>query len=179
MFLNFIPRCEDDPTFWASVGWYGVLVVCTWMAIVYLRLGLRSVEWLFSRDRTDWVALWTKLFFAPFGSGHLYLLNGENEVLRSERACLVVLADEEGVNGSAYLVPRCELIQNGRITYHRCRPKKHTYAPTIVLVNGKQPVHRDLVGYHTGNFIFSARPIASGLLAALRQKDTKAEAALP
>ncbi len=179
MFLNFLPRCEDDPMFWASVGWYGVLVILTWMALAYLRLCLRSIGWLLSRDRTDWVVLWTKLFFAPFGSGYLYLLNGENKVVCSERACLVVLADEEGRGSSAYLVPRHEGIQNGRITFHRCRPEKREYGSNIVLVNGKPPVHWDLVGYHYGNFIFSPRPIASGLLAALRQKDTKAGAALP
>ena len=179
MFFSFIPSGEDEQALLASVGAYGVLLICACVVLVHLWLGYRSVVWLVHRDRTDWVALWTKLFIAPLGSGYLYLLNGENEVLRSERACLVVLADEESLGGSAYLVPRCEQIQSGRITFHRCQPEQYEYGRDIVLVNGKPPVHWDLVGCHSGNFIFSPRPIATGLLAALRQKDSKADAALP
>src|SRR5437879_1847996 len=108
MFFNFVPPCED-PVFWASVGWYGFLLVCTWAALFYLRLGFRSIGWLVSRDRTDWVVLWTK-FLEPFGSGYLYLLNDNDEVIRSEIALLVVLADDKGWGSSAFLVPRCERI---------------------------------------------------------------------
>src|SRR5262249_47694786 len=129
--------------------------------------------WLASRDRSDWVTLVTNLFFAPFRSGYLYLLDGDNRVIRSERACLVVMAGEEGMGGSAYLVPTCEQVQSGRITYHRCRPTKYTYPPNITSVNGQPPAHRNVVGCHAGRFIFSPRPVAAGLLAALRRDQGK------
>ena len=176
MFFNFIPHCEDDPMLWACVGWYGFLLVSTWAALIYLRLGFRSIRWLLSRDRSDWVVLWTK-FLAPFGAGYLYLLSDENEVIRSELAMFVVLADDKGWGFAAFLVPRCEQVRNGQITFHRCRPIKCDFGPNTLSVNGMPPVHWDAVGSHCGNFIFSPRPIASGLLAALRQKDTKAEVA--
>jgi hypothetical protein len=38
-------------------------------------------------------------------------------------------------------------------------------------VNGKPPVHLDLVGYHSGNFIFSRRRICRSLLAALKRDE--------
>jgi hypothetical protein len=173
MFLNFIPACEDDPTFWATAGWYGFLVICAWAAFLALRLGCRTVGWLASRDQSDWVALVTKLFLAPFGSGYLYLFNGNNQVIFAERACLVVMADEERMGGSAFLAPRCEWIQAGRITFHCCRPETHAYLPGTVAVDGKPTAHRDVVGYHAGSFIFSPRPIAAGLLAALRRNQPK------
>jgi hypothetical protein len=169
MFLQFIPDGGDDQTYWATAGWYGFLVVCAWTALIALRLACRWVGWLARRDRSDWVTLVTKLFLAPFGSGCLYLLDEDNQVIRSERACLVVMADEEGMGGSAFLVPRCEWIRAGRITFLRCRPDTYTYPLDVISVDGKPPAHQDVVGYHAGRFIFSARPIAAGLLSALRR----------
>jgi hypothetical protein len=156
-------------------GWYGFLFVCAWVTFVTLRLVCRTVGWIASRDRTDWVALITKLFFARSGSGYLYLFDGDYRVVRSERACLVVMADEEGVGGSAQLLPTCERVQYGRITFHRCRPTTYTNRPGVIAVNGKPAVHHDVVGYHDGRFIFSPRPIAAGLLAALRRHQPKSQ----
>ncbi len=173
MFLDFIAHAEDDQTLWATVGWYAFLFVCAWVAFVALRHACHAVGWIASRDRTDWVALITKLFFARAGSGSLYLFDGDYQVVRSERACLVVMADEEGVGGSAHLVTTCERVQAGRITFHRCRPTTYTHRPGVIAVDGKPPVNRDVVGYHAGRFIFSPRPIAAGLLAALRRHEPK------
>lgn len=173
MILDFIAHTDDDLTLWATVGWYAFLFVCAWAAFVALRLACRWIGWLAGRDRSDWVTLISKLFFAPFGSGYLYLLDGDSRGVRSERACLVVMADEAGMGGSAYLVPTCERVLVGRITFHRCRPTTYAYGADIVAVNGKPPAHRDVVGYYAGRFTFSPRPIAAGLLAAVRRDQGK------
>jgi hypothetical protein len=171
MFQNFVGGFEEHQTFWATAGWYGFLFDCACVALVALCLACRTAGWLASQDRTDWVALITKLFFAPAGSGYLYLFDGDYQVIRSERACLVVMANEGGEGGSAYLVPTCERVLAGRITFHSCRPKKNAHFPRNIPLGGEPPVHRDIVGYHSGRFIFAQRPVAAGLLAALRRKE--------
>ena len=91
---EFVLDNGPDVLVWARIGWVTFLVAASYAALIYLRLGVRAVRWLATRDRSDWVKVWTQLFFSRSGSGYLYLLNSQNQVIRSERACLVVLADE-------------------------------------------------------------------------------------
>jgi hypothetical protein len=177
-FLRFLQSREDNPMLWAQFGWYCFLAIWLWCGFTSVA---RVLVWLLRRDQSSWTVLWTKLLFSRWGSGYLYKLTSENEVIDCERVCLVVMADEEeGWGSSAYFPSRSNVVNRGRITYHRCRPYRNPpYPRDVVSVNGKPAANWDAVGYHAGNFIFSRRPIPHRDLAELRKKATPGEVVLP